>query len=70
VSDALKAILIPLVWEQMCDSIGAPTPLHRAWCPLFEQHYWAERKDRIPRVEARRAARIMKAIKIEYRQEL
>ena len=54
--------VIPLIWERMVDGAGHPTSLHRAWCPLFEKYYWAERADRIPKVEARRTARIMKVI--------
>ena len=57
--------VVPLVWEQMFDAVGHPTDLHRAWCPLFERHYWAERKDRIPKVEKLRAMRIMKVIRVE-----
>lgn len=56
---------IPLVWHQMADPIGQPTDLHRAWCPLFKQHFWAESADRIPKIEARRAARIMAVIEIK-----
>ena len=60
--DAPKCSVIPLVWQQMADPIGHPTDLHRAWCPLFEKHFWAEREDMIPRIEGRRTARIMKVI--------
>jgi hypothetical protein len=60
--DAPKCSVIPLVWQQMADPIGHPTDLHRAWCPLFEQYYWAERDYMMPKIEARRAARIMKVI--------
>lgn len=60
--DASAASVIPLVWEQMMDNVGHPTDLYRAWCLLFEHHFWAERADRIPKVEARRTARIMKVI--------
>jgi len=65
VEDAPKASVVPLVWEQMVDPAGQPTRLHRAWCPLFERYYWAERKDRIPKVEKLRATRILKVIRIE-----
>jgi hypothetical protein len=54
--------VIPLVWEQMMDSVGYPMELHRAWCPLFEHYFYAERADRMSTVEARRTARIMKVI--------
>jgi hypothetical protein len=57
--------VIPLVWHQMADPIGQPTDLHRAWCPLFERHYWAECADMIPQIEKRRTARIMKVIQIK-----
>jgi hypothetical protein len=53
--------VIPLVWHRMADPIGQ----HRAWCPLFEQHFWAEREDMIPQIEALRAARIMAVIEIK-----
>ena len=56
------ASVIPLVWERMLDPVGHPTDLHRAWCPLFEHHFWAEREDKIPQIDARSAARIMKVI--------
>jgi hypothetical protein len=60
--EARTASVIPLIWVRMLDPVGHPTDLHRAWCPLFKQHFWAERADRIPKVEALRTARIMKVI--------
>lgn len=60
--NAPKCSVIPLIWERMVDGAGHPTDLHRAWCPLFEKHFWAEHADMIPRIEGRRTARIMKVI--------
>ena len=60
--EARTANVIPLIWERMVDGAGHPTDLHRAWCPLFEKHFWAEHADMIPRIEGRRTARIMKVI--------
>ena len=60
--EARTPSVIPPVWVRMLDPVGHPTDLHHAWCPLFERHFWAEREDMIPQIEARRAARIMKVI--------
>lgn len=63
--DAPVISVTPLVWVRMLDPVGHPTDLHRAWCPLFEKHYWAERDYMMPKIEARRTARIMKVIQLE-----
>jgi hypothetical protein len=60
--EARTPSVIPLVWEQMANPMGDPSDLHRAWCPLFEHHFWAESADKIPQIEERRAARIMRVI--------
>ena len=54
----------PLVWNQMRDGAGTLYDLYSAWCPLFEKRFWAEGKDKIAGVEAKRAARIMKEIEV------
>jgi hypothetical protein len=60
--EARTPTVIPLVWQQMANPMGDPSDLHRAWCPLFEKYYWTERADKIPQIEERRAARIMRVI--------
>jgi IS5 family transposase len=54
----------PLEWEQSRDSDGVLQDVYWARCPLFEKRFWAEGKDKIAGVEARRAARIMKVIEV------
>jgi hypothetical protein len=54
----------PLEWEQMQDGAGILHDVYSAWCPLFVKRFWAEGKDKIAGVEARRAARIMKVIEV------
>ena len=54
----------PLEWEQMRDGAGTLYDVYSARCPLFEKRFWAEGKDKIAGVEARRAARIMKVIEV------
>jgi hypothetical protein len=52
----------PLVWVQMRYPSGE---LHASWsakCPLFGRRFWAESKSDIPRVEAKRAARVAEMI--------
>ena len=63
--EARTASVVPLIWERMADNVGHPSSVYRAWCPLFEKYYWAERDYMIPQIEARRVARIMKVIRIE-----
>jgi hypothetical protein len=56
----------PLVWEQMRDGAGTLYDVYSARCPIFEKRFWAEGKDKISGVEARRAARIMKVIEVTH----
>jgi hypothetical protein len=65
VSDFPKVTVIPLQWKQMQDGAGVMRDIYSAWCPLFEKHYWAERADRMPKIDELRANRIMKVIQIE-----
>lgn len=58
----LTKIVKPLVWRQMRDGSGE---LHRVWsadCPLFEKTFWAEDERHIPKIEAKRVARITAAL--------
>jgi hypothetical protein len=50
----------------MRDGAGTLYDLYSAWCPLFEKRFWAEGKDKIAGVEAKRAARILKVIEVTH----
>lgn len=62
---ALPAVTVgvkPLVWSQTYNNAGDLTDV---WCaddPLFEHRWWAERADKMPKIEAKRTARILAAL--------
>jgi hypothetical protein len=56
----------PLEWEQSKDSDGVLQDVYSAWCPLFVKWLWAVSRDDAAKVEARRAASIMKVIEVTH----